>query len=654
MNTKYTEEQLVELISHHDRLYWKNGEPEISDAEYDELVRALQEIAPENELINKVHAPKVATSGKVIHAAPMLSLNKAYSLEEIIEWANKNARSLEEEYLIQPKYDGISANYAGGILATRGDGEEGENITDKLPLLELETTSYKGPVDRGTRGEIIIRNDDFENLYSNIKRKDGKSYKNSRNAVAGIMGLKDISDITRQGAKLTLVDYDMISFTSSLKEFAGKWPDILQQIEDLPYPMDGIVIKYADSKYGDSLGNTAHHPRSQIAFKFTNIQKQSKLLGIEWSFGKNCITPVAEIEPVNISGVTITRATLHNAQNIIDKDIHIGDEITVERAGDVIPYIVNATPGLVRKPALITNCPSCDSELERRGPELCCVNTECPETLLQRLLASVKNIGIDRLGEPNVRKMMTTLNVKTLKDIFHLTVEDILKLEGFKDKSATNLFNEIQNAKDVTDYELIAALNIPTVGKNVAKSILQEYTIEQLRELDEESLAKINGVGPERAAAIERELLAQSFFLDELMECLNITSSVGNKETEKATICFTGKMPEKRSYYETIAKERGLEPVKAITSTLSTLVALDADGNSTKLKKARNAGIQIMGLEDWLSNKKNEVATTKTAEAPVVFKQEEKVESENSDFENEKDNKPEDIFGDLPLFNNFE
>ena len=279
----------------------------------------------------------------------MLSLNKAYSIEEVMEWARKNCRE-NETLLIQPKYDGISANYDGSVLATRGDGENGENISGKLPLIELETSGYTGFLDRPVRGEIVIRDDDFENLYSHITKKGGGHYKNSRNAVAGIMGLKDISDMLRQGAKLTLVDYNMICYRVPVNDLEKKWPGIVAEIENLLYPMDGIVVKIADEEYSESLGNTAHHPRGQIAFKFVGIRRQSKLLDVKWSFGKNCLTPVAEIEPVDIGGITIKHATLHNIQNIIDRGIQIGDTITVERAGDVIPYIVDSTPGDDRKP----------------------------------------------------------------------------------------------------------------------------------------------------------------------------------------------------------------------------------------------------------------------------------------------------------------
>ena len=260
------------------------------------------------------------------------------------------------------------------------------------------------------------------------------------------MGLLDISDMQRQNAKLTLVDYEMISYPVKYCELQKCWAELVEKIEKLPYPMDGIVIKLADEIYSEELGNTAHHPRGQIAFKFSGIRKESLLKEVQWSFGKNCLTPVAEIEPVEIGGVTIRHASLHNAQNIIDKDIQIGDRVVIERAGDVIPYIVSAIPGEKRKNVLINICPNCETSLVRRGPELCCPNPDCSATRLKLLTSAVKNIGIDRLGEPNIQKMMTHLGVMTLKDIFDLTLPDILKLEGFKAKSATNLLKEIAAA----------------------------------------------------------------------------------------------------------------------------------------------------------------------------------------------------------------
>ena len=606
------EAAVARLIEHHNYLYWNLSEPEISDEQYDLLMRRLTECNPSHPLLTAVHAPAVAGSGKVHHAAPMLSLDKAYSLDEVMTWVDKYARNPEEEFLIQPKYDGISANYAGGVLATRGDGVDGEDITDKMPLIELETTGYRGPVNQPVRGEIVIRDDIFRNQYPHIAKKDGQPYKNSRNAVAGIMGLKEIDDILEQirhhQAFLTLVDYDMISYRVTAKEFRERWMTIVQEIEALHYPMDGIVIKLADSAYSLELGYTAHHPRGQIAFKFSGIRQTSRLIKVNWSFGKNCLTPVAEIEPVEIGGITIRHATLHNIQNIIDKDIHLNDTVTVERAGDVIPYIVSAEPGEDRKSIIIDRCECCNTELVRRGPELCCPNPDCFETKVQRLTAAVKNIGIERLGEPNIRRMMQTLNVKGLRDIFNLGTVDLLKLEGFKEKAAANLYGEIRKAKTINDYQLLAAMNIPGIGQNIARLLLTEYPLEELRLKTAEELGAIKGIGPERAAALVRELRDQQEFLDEMLSCVKVLSSkssTATASTVKPTICFTGKMQEKRSYYEQLAVQHGYQATDAVTKELSLLIAADPSENGGKLDKARKSNIRIMELNEWLTSLNN-------------------------------------------------
>ena len=598
------ETRLAQLIEYHNRKYWVEAEPEISDEEYDFLMRRLAELNPDHPLLSAVNAPVVATSGKVVHREPMLSLDKAYSLDEVMEWAAKYARTPDEVLLVQPKYDGISAIWSGGVLATRGDGETGEDISDKVPLIELEHPKGVMPLagfHGQARGEIVIRDDDFKTLYANIRNRSGAVYRNSRNAAAGIMGLKDIAMMLHQHAKLTLVDYSLHSWNATYGTLRENWDDLVQKIEALPYPMDGIVIKLADEAYARSLGNTAHHPRGQIAFKFSGVRRESRVRAVEWSFGKNCLTPVAEIDPVEISGTTIRHVSLHNLQNVIDRDIHIGDTVTVERAGDVIPYIVASAPGEERKPCVISVCPSCGKELVRDLPELRCVNPECPETRVMRLLAAVKNIGIERLGEPNIRKMITVLGVRNLNDIFRLTTTDIMKLEGFQALSAHNLYNEIQAARNVPDWQVLASLNIKGIGPNIAKSILREYTLGELEGLSAAELAKIDGIGPERATALEEELKAQKAFLDELLGCVSVRITKNTLDTPRQTICFTGKMPEKRSYYESLAAENGYEAVDSVTASLSLLVAADGESDSTKARKAAKLGVKVLPLTQWLA-----------------------------------------------------
>jgi len=617
--------QTAELLAFHDRQYWELNEPLISDVRYDEIVEHLRRLDPQNALLSRIHTPQVESGGKVRHLRPMLSLDKAYSLAEVLEWAHKYARTPEEIVLVEPKYDGISANFDGIILSTRGDGEIGEDISGKLPLIELETPGYCGKVDRPARGEIVIRDDDFRNIYSHIRKKDGGTYKNSRNAVAGIMTLKDIVPMQMQGAKLTLVDYSLISHAVPLNQLESRWQELKTAFASLPYPMDGIVLKFADTAFRESLGSTAHHPRGEIAYKFTNASAQTTLLGVQWSFGKNCLTPVAELAPVELSGITIKRATLHNVQNIIDMGLMIGDTVTVERAGDVIPFIAGSSPGLLRESPLITHCPECKSELVRRGPELCCPNKECPGSRLQLLCAAIRNLGIERLGEPTVAKLMRKFGILHLRELFDLNTGDLLMLDGFGSKSAANLIKEIQKAREVDDFQIIAALNIPGIGANIAKLLLEKFSIAELRQASAETLAEIPGIGPERAGAITETLRERSDELDELLNAVTVRTAANTADAPG--ICFTGKMPEKRSFYEKLAQERGYAPMDSVTAKLSLLVAADVNDSSSKLKNARKLGVKIVSLDEFLAMPPVNAPATAPATAP-----------ENNEF------------GDLPLF----
>jgi len=606
---------VAELLAYHDRRYWELNDPQISDAGYDRIVEKLRALDPGNPLLHRINTPQVNSDGKVRHARAMLSLDKAYSLEALLEWAGKFARTPGEMLLVEPKYDGISANFDGQILSTRGDGEVGEDISGKLPLIELETPGYTGKVDRPVRGEIVIRDDDFRNIYSRIRKKDGGTYKNSRNAVAGIMGLKDISAMLMQGAKLTLADYNLISRPVPLDQLSSQWEKIKEEFAQLPYPMDGIVLKFADAAFRESLGNTAHHPRGEIAYKFTNLSCQTTLLGVEWSFGKNCLTPVAELAPVELSGITIKRATLHNVQNIIDMDLQIGDTVTVERAGDVIPFIAASFPGLIRESALISQCPKCGTQLVRRGPELCCPNPECPGSRLQLLCAAIRNLGIERLGEPTVAKLMKQYHILHLRELFDLSIDDLRCLEGFAAKSATNLYNEIQKAREVDDHQLLAALNIPGIGANIAKLILEKYSLQELPEVSEDALADIAGIGPERARAVRQVLQEKRDEFEELLGAVTVRSRQNSSAAALPGICFTGKMPEKRSFYENLARSRGYEPADSVTSAVTLLVAADVNENSSKLKKARKMAVTIVSLDEFLAMPpvKNTVESTPSA-----------------------------------------
>ncbi|MBO5763542.1 MAG: hypothetical protein J6R85_06680, partial [Lentisphaeria bacterium] len=596
-----------DLIREHNRKYWIDGAPEISDPEYDLLIRELEARAPEHPLLQEIQAPQVAASREIALTAPMLSLDKVYSLEELLAWAKEHARTPQERFLVEPKYDGISCRYDGRILLTRGkNGATGEDITDKLPLIHLETTGYSGAVDRPARGEILIRPEDFEALRGTIRSRSNTTYRNTRNVLTGLMMLKESTMIEQvalgmkiAGAHLTLVDYALHSFPLTLEELEDRWEETVTEIRALGYPIDGIVVKIADPLYRQSLGSTAHHPRGEMAFKFTNARALTRLFGVEWSFGKNCLTPVAQLEPVELGGTTIRRASLHNLQNILDLDIQIGDEVTVERAGDVIPHITESTPGAARRSAVITHCPGCGAELRQNGPELCCVNPDCFETRLCRLTAAAEKLEVENLGESTIRAMMEQLGVRTLRDIFQLTRNDFLRLDRFAGKSADNLLSALKTARRCDDFRLLAALNIPNVGVNIAKLLLAQHSFAELRTMKADALAAIKGIGPERGSALEREFAAQKDFIDELLQAVTLvaTPAAGDGLPK---VCFTGKMPEKRSFYADCAAQHQLQAVDTVTADLTLLVAADPAEQSTKLERARKLGVEIIAVEEFL------------------------------------------------------
>lgn len=588
-------EKLTEEIKKHDKNYWEDNNPTISDSDYDQLINDLKKMDPSNELISKVHG---STGGKITHKKPMLSLDKAYSKEEIVDWCRKRERSRDEMFIIQPKYDGISANYEDGILSTRGDGSVGEDITDKLPLVEFACCT---PFDGGVRGEIVITDEDFENIYSNVKRKGGGVYKNSRNAVAGVMNLKDISSVKAQGARVTFVPFDMHSIEGTTAKIWKDFDKAVTRAKKLGYPMDGLVIKLKDTEYSESLGNTSHHPRGQIAFKFSNQKAKTKLLDIEWSFGKNNLTPVGILDPVDIGGVTISRVSLHNLDNIKGRDIMVNDIVTIERAGDVIPYVSDVEKGEYRFSQIPTKCPSC-GECLIFGTEVVCENDSCGELVLNRILDGIKKFDIENLGEPTLRKMIDKLHVSSLADIFLLSVEDILTLDGFKEKSANKIISEIKKNNKKEDYKILASLNLASIGRTVGKTVLTHYTIEELLSVSESDLTKIEGVGGVIAESIVCGLKDKEVLLSDILKQVDPIQTKGSADSDadKVTICFTGKMPEKRSYYEAIAIERGMKPEKSVKKGLGLLIVNDINSGSSKIKKAIKMGIEIKELNSWL------------------------------------------------------
>lgn len=591
--SEMTEADLVKEIEIHNEAYWEKGEPIISDIAYDALVESLRNKNPDHPLVNKVHTPSVSSDGKVTHKLPMRSLDKVYSIEELIKWCIKVARNERELFNIEYKFDGVSADLSNGILATRGDGIIGENISSKLPIINV---MRRVP---NARGEIVMLKDVFERL------KDTLEFKNTRNAVGGLLNRDDV-DIS-YGKILTLVNFDEIQFPFTLTEIMAfttdpkPFEDIIKVAGMSNFPTDGLVIKLQDQLYAKSLGATSHHAKGEIAFKFANPTGETVLEGIEWSMGKHVITPIGKVKPVEISGVTISNVNLHNLGYIIKNDIHIGDTIIVERAGDVIPDVHKVIPGMCRVVITLEKCPSCGGEVVYNDPIIICKNEECPGKHLHRLMDSVVRIGIERLGLPTLRKMVETLEVKNLIDIVALTPTQINTLEGFGARSSVNLYREIQKVCEnpVDDWRILSCLNLVGIGTSLSKTLLEQFSFDELRGMSIESLKDVEGIGSERASILAHGLVSNSRYIDILLDVLTVRSSKtsGTNTEKKIKICFTGKFPQKKSYYYKLLGPE-YEVVERIGSDTNVLVVANPSVESNKTKSAKKKGISIVGLYD--------------------------------------------------------
>lgn len=597
--------ELESKLSRWNEEYWR-GSPSVGDSEYDKAVEELRSLDPGSSFCDFLGTPIVSSSGKVTHDVPMLSLDKAYNVDDYKKWIDKTCRDEYETLYVMPKYDGISADWKDGVLSTRGDGHVGENITDKCALIMLMRLSDDGewygiPLQEckeDVRGEIVMLDSDFDAIKDN--------FKNPRNAVAGALGAKYSVEWVMQmrsiGFRMALIPHDEYRIEVSAKTSVNRIEQLISTCrEAVPVLMDGIVITLKDRVYGDILGSTAHHPRHSIAYKFCNEEAQTKLIGIEWSVGLNKVTPVAILDPVELAGVTVSRASLHNLKYIQDMDLQIGDIVTVERAGAVIPNVISRIPGMDRTKITCNICPVCGTTLMFDGTALSCINENCPGKKTTNITTAAAILGIDDLSTKTVEKMINVLNVDNIGNVFDLTKEDILKIDGFADKSAERLLNNINKARNTTDYQILAAMNIPGIGVEMAKSILMVYDINEIPYMSADKFADIPGIGAVRGKAIEAWMQDNKFLLFKVIDCTKFKPTKDNPEvTNKQVIVFTGSMPKPREHYKALAESNGYIFKDAITKATSVLVVAEEGHKSTKVSKAEKNGCKIITLKQFL------------------------------------------------------
>ena len=674
-------EQLRDILRWHEYRYYVQNDPLISDAEYDVLFKILQKFEQEHPAIITSDSPTQRVGvglandfAKVEHLVPMLSLENSYNADDLLDWDRK-ARELSGletiEYCVEPKFDGasISLIYENNLLtrsATRGDGTVGDEITlntkqIKSVPLSAKFSSY-GIEQIEIRGEVLINKKNFKAYNKKLMEEGVPPFANPRNAAAGSLRIKDPTVVSNRNLEVFLYH---VSFTTNTEKttttslFPSENSSLIQQPkshsamlemlwelgfrspknelkvvkgingvikyiaefeekrEELPYEIDGMVVKVNDLQLQEKLGMTSHHPRWAIAFKFKARQGTSKLLSVEFQVGRTgAVTPVAKIVPVMVGGVTVSSISIHNEEYIKEKDLMLGDTILIERSGDVIPQIVKSFAELrtgdetnIQFPK---NCPVCDHELFKPAEEAVwrCINISCTAQVVERIIHFVSKDAMDikSFGEANVRKFYDIGLLKGIPDIYRLDFGKIGQLEGFGKKSIDNLQTAIELSKSQPLHRLIFGLGIRYVGETTAKTLANAVThLFDFTNFSEEQLIQLEDVGTKVAGSIHR------FFKDEvnllmLQELEGLGISLKNQKKQVAendtlagqTFLFTGSLMKlKRSDAEEMVEQNGGKIVSGVSSKLNYLVVGEEAGS--KLEKAKKIqSIKIINEDDFI------------------------------------------------------
>lgn len=621
-----TKSELEDLIQRANKAYWDDNNPIISDTEYDSYVELLKKIDPNNKLIKEIGG----TKGKYKHDPPMLSLNKAYSYDEVFRWSSTVSRDTNEMIKIQPKYDGLAGKIENGRLSTRGDGYVGEDITSHKDLVVVEHVvndenspdgcvirryefdKYIKLIDidqRQVYGELIITNETFKEYFESgkILRADGQKYSNPRNAVAGLFNQKDISSLPKH--IVTFVPYNTHSIIVASYRLGSVIDSSIKELCDEfkpKYPLDGIVFKVADQEHYNSLGSTAHHPRGAIAYKFTNNFGLGRAYAVVWQSGKECLTPVLELEePVILSNCSISRATLHNYKFFNDLKLRKGSIVRIEKAGDIIPKVVevveHSDEELIQAPTI---CPWCESKLEIKSVELVCSNPECKAKLIPKLVYAAKVFNLDGYGQATISLLVSRFHIHNLYELLETNYwYDVGLLPGFTDYSAELLAKQLKLAVgNVTEAQVLASLCIPGIGLELSKKILEQWSYKDLFIDNKVPLCYIEAViGDTRSSWIQDAYKKNEHVFRKCYEYFKPVPVV--KEDKQAIICFTGKFSIPRSECKKYVESKNMKFTDSMTSNVSCLVVASSDAlnnPSTKMNYALKHNIPILTYEQFL------------------------------------------------------
>ena len=651
MNKRMNE--LVALLNRYASEYYTSDNPSVSDSEYDRLYRELVELEaayPDQVLAD---SPTHRVGGKVLdgfekysHQYPLYSLQDAFSREELEAFDARVRKELPHPiYICELKIDGlsISLTYEKGILvagATRGDGSIGENITENLKRVKDIPLTLPEKLDITVRGECYMPRASFD-LVNQARQENGEpEFANPRNAAAGTLRQLDTAVVakrnlatflyqeaspsTRDSQEKVLKHLEQLGFVvnpkrilaENIDEIWGFIQEVGQERENLPYDIDGVVIKVNDLAGQEELGFTVKAPKWAVAYKFPAEEKEAQLLSVDWTVGRTgVVTPTANLTPVQLAGTTVSRATLHNVDYIAEKDIRKDDTVIVYKAGDIIPAVLRVVESKrvsEEKLDIPTNCPSCDSQLLHFEDEVAlrCINPRCPAQIMEGLIhfASRDAMNITGLGPSIVEKLFAANLVKDVADIYRLKEEDFLLLEGVKEKSASKLYQAIQASKENSAEKLLFGLGIRHVGSKASQLLLQHFhSIENLAQADPEEVASIESLGSVIAKSLQTFFATEGskILLDKLKEAgVNLDykgqTVVADAALSGLTVVLTGKLERlKRSEAKSKLESLGAK-VTGSVSKKTDLVVAGADAGS-KLQKAQELGIEVRD-EAWLES----------------------------------------------------
>ena len=665
-------ERVRAVINYNDWKYYVQDNPVLADAEYDALFKELKDIeAVHPDLIIPDSPTQRIALGlseqftSVAHLVPMLSLENSYNADDLRDWdkrCREGAKETEIEYTVEPKYDGagISLYYENDKLvrgATRGDGIMGEDITANIK--QIKSIPLSAPLSQKNiesleiRGEVIIQKETFAKYNEQRVAEGFAPLANPRNAASGTLRMLDPREVAKRGLSAVLynVSYHTtennvadpevlnshygtlewlynIGFNSPVKnmkrcktidEVIDYCIDFEQHRDDLPFEIDGMVIKVNSLDLQDRLGMTTHHPRWAIAYKFKARQASSKLLRVEFQVGRTgSITPVAKIEPVPIGGVTVSSVSLFNEEVIKEKDLKIGDTVLVERAGDVIPYIVKSAPelrdGSEQEIIFPTHCPRCDEELYKPEGEAAwrCINVSCPAQVVERIIhfASKDAMDIRSFGDSNIKRFYEMGIVPDIAGIYKIDYERLNGLEKFGSKSVENLKAAIEKSKQQPLHRFIFGLGIRYVGETTAKTLAK--SVDHLKDFagwSIEQLCALEDIGPKVAGSVHQFFQThENIHLLEELEALGLTLTNQHKRGEQSdgslsgkTFLFTGTLSHfKRNDAEAMVEEQGGKLLSGVSSKLNYLI-VGTDAGS-KLEKAKKlATVQVLTEQEFLN-----------------------------------------------------